>query len=158
MPCASCYVSPNIRTSAGTMTIPPPNPRTHPTAPAKTPTATYGIHCIFNASGILIPNFTNPLCGHAKFAPKGLHDKTRRGFCRLCKVIPDFSIALFRTWPLFGQAKFGCPRTTAWCVAYLAKLAKFDENLATRPFVCLLHRQARGGFFSLASQARKIRV
>ena len=32
-----------------------------------------------------IPNFTT-----VKFAPKGLHDKIFIGFCRLCKVIPDF--------------------------------------------------------------------
>ena len=40
---------------------------------------------IITAGASIIPNFAcPPLAGEAKFAPKGLHDKIRRGFCRLC--------------------------------------------------------------------------
>ena len=67
----------------------------------------------------------NPNFAIAKFAPKGLHDKIRRGFCRLCKVSRIFRLHYFVH--AFGRQNLGYP----------AKPVKFSSNLTERPLALL---------------------
>jgi N-acetylglucosaminyldiphosphoundecaprenol N-acetyl-beta-D-mannosaminyltransferase len=80
----------------------------------------------------MIPNFSTE-----KFAPKGFRDKIQRGFCRLWKVIPDFSSAPFSAGKIWDDPAKLDPVLPVPSPRRGTGQGKSSTDLSTRPLASL---------------------